>query len=358
LTKQLGIEVTWLDFSASRAKYEFSGHTTAVPANAWGLLKTEVIEGTNKVRFTWEIIKTILRVERGNPQQSIGQWLKTERVDEQVAQLMLDLASTNFFTAEPEKIPSDVYFEYYQKLFRTRKPVSYIEGGWQGLVQELERIILENRGEILKKTKITAVELTTTGFLVRDRKKQEWNVERIIFAVPPREILKMATPTTIQKFVTPHASHKPVEVFVYDLGLQPYIQTPYSYIYDRSHRAFITDLSHYDASLAPKDGQVLQAIAYLEHDRLEDPDYIGHVRKGIEQMLDVHFTDWRERIVAERTIKRAVVQEIKWKMGQGPLATQIPGHAGVAFVGDWCEGTGQLSELAFSSAVSVFNRWT
>lgn len=358
LTKQLGIEVTWLDFSASRAKYEFSGHLTAVPANAWGLLKTEVIEGTNKVRFTWEIIKTILRVERGDPQQSIGQWLKTERVDEQVAQLMLDLASTNFFTAEPEKIPSDVYFEYYQKLFRTRKPVSYIEGGWQGLVQELERIILENHGEILKKTKITAVESTTTGFLVRDRKKQEWNVERIIFAVPPREILKMATPTAIQRFVTPYASHEPVEVFVYDLGLHPYIQTPYSYIYDRSHRAFITDLSHYDASLAPKDGQVLQAIAYLEHDRLEDPDYIGHVRTGIEQMLDVHFTDWRQRIVAERTIKRAVVQEIKWKMGQTPLATHIPDHAGVAFVGDWCEGTGQLSELAFSSAVSVFNRWT
>ncbi|WP_214746428.1 MULTISPECIES: hypothetical protein [unclassified Exiguobacterium] len=44
-------------------------------------------------------------------------------------------------------------------------------------------------------------------------------------------------------------------------------------------------------------------------------------------------------------------------MGQAPLATHIPDHAGVAFVGDWCEGTGQLSELAFSSAVSVFNRW-
>jgi phytoene dehydrogenase-like protein len=99
LTKQLGIEVTWLDFSASLAKYELSCHLTAVAANAWGLLKTEVIEGTKKVRFTWEIIKTILRVERGKPQQSIGQWLKTERVDEQVAQLMLDLASTNFFTA-------------------------------------------------------------------------------------------------------------------------------------------------------------------------------------------------------------------------------------------------------------------
>ena len=357
LIKQLKLDITWLDFSSSKAKYEFAGHLTAAPANAMGLLKTELVEGTDKIRFTWEVVKTMLSIERGEADISIGQWLMQEKVEEDVARLMLDLASSNFFTAEPENIPSSVYFDYYRKLFRTRKPVSYIAGGWQTLIDELERVLRAHGGIIHRKTKITAVEESGVGYRLRDRKKVEWVAKRVILAIPPREMRKMALPQSIQHFIEPYARFEPVEVLVYDIGLSPYIDTPYSYVFDRTHQLFVTDLSHYDASIAPKEGQVLQAVAYLEHGQVDQAAYIEQKAEHIHELLDHHYPGWRDRLVTERTMKRAIVQEIKWKMGQHPLPCFLASEETIAFVGDWCEGDGQLSELSVSSAYTVAREW-
>lgn len=359
IIKQLKLDITWLDFSSAKAKYEFAGHLTAAPANAIGLLKTEVIGGTDKLRFTWEVVKTVLHLEQGDPALSIGQWLVQEKVEADVSRLMLDLASSNFFTAEPENIPSDAYFNYYKKLFRTRKPVSYIAGGWQVLINELERVVMLHDGTIHRKTKITAIEESDTGYRLRDRKKTEWTVDRIVLAIPPREMRKLALPTPIQLFIEPYAQYEPVEVLVYDVGVHPYIKTPFSYVYDRTHQLFVTDLSHYDSSIAPKNGQVLQVVAYLVHDRVGHPDYLSEKVNHIHRLLDQHYAGWREQLVTERTMKRAIVQEIKWKMGQAALPCFLHEEhkEKVAFVGDWCEGEGQLSELSFSSAYTVAEAW-
>lgn len=359
IIKSLKLEITWLDFSSTKAKYEFSGHLTAAPANAIGLLKTEVIGGTDKLRFTWEVVKTVLRLEKGVPELSIGQWLVQEKVEEDVSRLMLDLASSNFFTTEPENIPSVVYFDYYRKLFRTRKPVSYIAGGWQVLIDELERVLQEQGGTIHRKTKITAIEEKEQGYRLRDRKKTEWTVDRVVLALPPRDMRKLALPATVQSFIEPFAQYEPVEVLVYDVGISPYLKTPFSYVYDRVHQLFVTDLSHYDPSIAPKNGQVLQVVAYLAHQEVGNPDYLAEKVKQIHRLLDQHYPQWQERLVVERTMKRAIVQEIKWKMGQTPLPNFMQdGHKEtMAFVGDWCEGEGQLSELSFSSALNVAAEW-
>ncbi|OIN67755.1 hypothetical protein BLD48_02615 [Exiguobacterium sp. KRL4] len=359
IIKTLKLEITWLDFSSTKAKYEFAGHLTAAPANAIGLLKTEVIGGTDKLRFTWEVVKTVLHLERGTPDVSIGQWLAQENVEADVSRLMLDLASSNFFTTEPENIPSVVYFDYYRKLFRTRKPVSYIAGGWQVLITELERVLQENEGTIHRKTKITAIEEIEQRYLLRDRKKDEWTADRVIFALPPRDMRKLALPAPIQSFIEPFAYYEPVEVLVYDVGLSPYIQTPFSYVYDRTHQLFVTDLSHYDPSIAPKNGQVLQVVAYLAHQYVGNPDYLAKKVKQIHRLLDQHYPGWRDQLTVERTMKRAIVQEIKWKMGQIALPCFMNEGTGgtITFVGDWCEGEGQLSELSFSSAYTVATAW-
>ena len=357
LIKQLKLNVTWLDFSSSKAKYEFAGHLTAAPANALGLLKTELVEGTDKVRFTWAVVKTLLSLERGESEVSIGDWLVQEKVEDDVSRLMLDLASSNFFTSEPENIPSSVYFAYYRKLFRTRKPVSYIAGGWQTLIDELERVLTDNGGEIHRKTKITAVEQSGGGYRLRDRQKNEWPAKRVILAIPPREMRKVALPLPIQQFIEPYAQFEPAEALVYDVGISPYIDTPFSYVFDRDHQVFVTDLSHYDASISPKEGQVLQVVAYLDHKQVSQATYIEEKVQHAHDLLDHHYPGWRDRLVTERTMKRAIVQEIKWKMGQRPLPCFLEADTSIAFVGDWCEGEGQLSELSFSSAYTVSREW-
>jgi hypothetical protein len=52
------------------------------------------------------------------------QYVAASLVFEEIKDMMLTLVSSNFFTKEPEKIPSDVFFTYYRRLFHTQKPVS------------------------------------------------------------------------------------------------------------------------------------------------------------------------------------------------------------------------------------------
>ena len=111
-----------------------------------------------RLNLTYKIFKTSLEQKRDILGFRLKTGWKEKRVSEEVQEMMLTLASSNFFTGEPEKIPSDVYFNYYQRLFSTNKPVTYIEGGWQALINEFVRVIEENGGELKTKAKVTTVQ--------------------------------------------------------------------------------------------------------------------------------------------------------------------------------------------------------
>ncbi|MGE5704097.1 MAG: phytoene desaturase family protein, partial [Clostridia bacterium] len=152
--KELGLSIDWRDFQPSKAKYDIGDEVTDVPANIQGLFRTKVLAGLDKLSFTFNILKTMLKLETGHPHLSISKWLEKKEVADDVREMMLTLASSNFFTKEPEAIPSDVFFRYYSRLFLTNKPVAYIGGGWQALIQELVRVIEQHNGAIFTKTKI------------------------------------------------------------------------------------------------------------------------------------------------------------------------------------------------------------
>ena len=49
-------------------------------------------------------------------------------------------------------------------------------------------------------------------------------------------------------------------------ALKDRIDIPYTYIYDKKNKVFITDISYYDESCVPEGGQLLQAISYLNQE--------------------------------------------------------------------------------------------
>lgn len=350
LEKELDIQINWRDFNPDKAKYDIGTDLTDVPVNIKGLFKTKLLKGSDKVKFTFEILKTMTKVEKGNPHISIGKWMLDKQVNDEVREMMLTLASSNFFTRIPEQIPSDVFFEYYSRLFTTQKAVAYIGGGWQALISELERVIKENNGVILTKAKAESV--VTEGSKIKAVQTPQGLIagDEFIFCIPPSDMVKVFEETKISHALQQYASYKPSYVFVYDLGLKNRIDVPYSYIYDKSSRTFITDISYYDETCVPEGGQLLQAIAYLNEEDLGNKEKLDAYQASIENLYDQHFPGWREELVVPRMSKRAVAQQIKWIMDQQPLPIYLPDYRNLFFAGDWCEGQGQLSELSFSSA--------
>jgi len=350
LQKELDLHIDWRDFNPNKAKYDLGDDLTDVPANIQGLFRTRVLHGVEKVKFTFEILKTMLRLETGHPHESIGKWLEKKHVSEEVKEMMLTLASSNFFTREPEVIPSDVFFQYYRRLFTTNKPVAYIGGGWQALIDELVRVIEQNGGTILTKMKVEGVR--TEGDRVRAviTADGELTGDEYIFCIPPKELAKVFQETRIEHLVQHYAAYEPTYVVVYDVGLKTRIDVPYTYIYDKQNNVFITDISYYDHTCVPEGGQLLQATAYLSRADLGNKEAVEQRKAVIENLYDKHFPGWRDELVVPRVSTRAVVQEIKWTMDQQPMPIFFPDYRNLFFAGDWCRGEGQLSELSFTSA--------
>lgn len=349
--KELGIHIDWRDFNPYKAKYDI-GHTiTDMPANVIGLFRTKMLEGLGeRVMFTFQIFKTLLHMETGHPHISIGRWLEEKQVNDDIRELMLSLASSNFFTKEPEKIPSDVFFSYYRRLFVTQKAVSYIGGGWQSLISELVRVLESNGGQIFTKSKVESVETEDDRIVAVVSGENRFVADEFIFAIPPKELVKAFEGTDLQPALQQYAKYEPTCVLVYDVGLQKRIDVPYTYINDPQNKMFITDISYYDPTCVPEGGQLLQATAYLKRSDIGNKEVVEATKKKIEELYDKHFAGWREQLVVPRISQRAVVQEIQWNMNQRPMPLFLPDYRNLFFAGDWCEGQGQVSELSFSSA--------
>ena len=292
-------------------------------------------------------------MEKGHPHMSVGKWMETHGIDPEVKDMMLTLAGSNFFTREPEKIPSDVFFKYYNRLFKTSKAVSYIEGGWQALIEELVRVIDANGGAIRTKAKVDGIEVSG------DQVTAIWfggnmvTADKFIFAIPPRELMKLFTGTRIDHAIQQYAQYNPTFVFVYDVGLKERIDVPYTYIYDTKNKLFVTDISYYDETCVSGGGQLLQATAYMRQSDLGNKSAIEEIKGKIEQIYDRKFAGWREQLVVPRVSQRAIVQEIQCNMTQKGMPIYFMPIRNTFFCGDWCEGEGQLSELSFSSAYKV-----
>jgi len=351
--KELGLSIQWQDFSPSKAKYDMGDEVTDVPANILGLFRTKVMGGLDKVSFTFNILKTMLKLESGHPHLSIEKWLEQKNTPDDVREMMLTLASSNFFTKEPEKIPSDVFFRYYSRLFLTNKPVAYIGGGWQALINEFVRVIENNNGAIHTKTKIVSVTHENDRITGVHTEEDSFTADKFILCIPPKELEKIMTGTKVEGLVKHYAQYDPTYVMVYDIGLKKRIESPYTYIYDKQNNMFITDISYYDTSCTPEGGQLLQATAYLRQSDMGNKEVLEEYKAKIEQMYDKHFPGWREELVVPRVSQRAVVQEIKWNMHQQPMPVFFPEYRNLYFAGDWCQGQGQLSELSFSSSLTV-----
>jgi len=351
--RELGLRIDWQDFNPTKAKYDTGNDLTAVPANVQGLFQTKLLTAYEKVLFTFEILKTLLKMETGHPHLSIQKWMEKKGVNEDVKEMMLTLASSNFFTREPEKIPSDVFFTYYRRLFTTNKPVSYIGGGWQALINEFVRVIETHNGTILTKCKAESVKTDGERIVAVVTPEAEFTGDEFIFCIPPKEMVKVFAETHLAHAVAQYAEYEPTVVVVYDVGLKERIDVPYSYIYDKQNNIFITDISYYDKTCVPEGGQLLQATAYLRQSEVGNKEVAEERKRQIENLYDKHFPGWREKLVVPRVSTRAVVQEIKWTMTQQAMPIFLPDYRNLFFAGDWCQGQGQLSELSFSSALEV-----
>lgn len=341
-----------------KVMYEKGEQLTPAPLDFVNLMKTDILTMMQKVRFVGEITAIIANIHQLKNYATLGDYLAESGADEDVKELWEHLVCSNFFITpeDARRVPGTVISTYYHNLFLSNRPVNYVLGSWAVITNQLRsKTEQSGRWSIALQEGVDGIRYEQGKYVLKTKAREEM-FDRIIFAMPVQQVVKLLRGTPWEPFLEPYENNTATEVMVYDVGLSQVVARPFSYISDMNSKMFISDVSATDYTLVPEGGQLLQGIAYLN----EESDDAGGDRKAyleertakMEALFDRHYPGWRDCVAVKRVSKKAMVQSVKNVASNRLLPNRIESMP-FYFCGDGCEGKGELAERAFSSARAV-----
>lgn len=361
LEQELQLSFSSKQVDKRKVMYEKNNQLSAAPLDFVNLVKTGLLSAMQKVRFAGEITAIIAQIHKLKQYATLGDYLAESDADETIKELWEHLVCSNFFITpeDARKVPGAVISEYYQNLFLSNRPVNYILGSWAVITNQLkDKIERSGRWSIALREGVEALRYDNGRFLLTT-KTREMSFDKVVFAMPVQQAVKLLAGTAWEPFMAPYANNTPTEVMVLDVGLDKVVARPFSYISDMDNKMFITDVSATDGTLTPEQGQLLQAVAYMHDREFADEEarkaYLDERMAQMEALFDKHYPGWREAVVVKRMSKKAMVQSVKHIEGNVMLPVSVE-SVPFYFCGDGCEGKGELAERAFSSAREAAGR--
>ncbi|WP_211350030.1 FAD-dependent oxidoreductase [Paenibacillus anaericanus] len=338
--------------------YAKHGHLTPAPLDFVNILKTNVLKPFEKIRFVAEIAAVVANIHQLKNYKTLGEYLDHSHASADVKELWEHLVSSNFFIApkDARKVSGEVIAEYYHNLFLSHKPVNYILGSWATITDQLiEKINHNEHWDIALKEGVESITQENGKYLLNTKTRQGLVFDQVIFAMPSQQVIKLLEGSSWLPFFEPYRNNTSTEVMVYDVGFSKVVSRPFHYISDMDNKIFISDVSATDHTVAPPTGQLLQGIAYLNDDCMDDEqrkEYLEGKTQKMEALFDQYYPDWREFVEVKRVSKKAMVSSVK-NIHENRLVPSQIAEVPFLFCGDGCEGKGELAERAFSSGRNV-----
>ncbi|MFD0692824.1 FAD-dependent oxidoreductase [Paenibacillus sp. GCM10027628] len=354
MEKELGLSFSSKQVDKRKVVYAKNNQLTPAPLDAINLLKTDLLSTVQKVRFVGEIAAIIANIHNLKNYATLADYLAESNADEDVKELWEHLVCSNFFIApeDARKVSGAVISEYYHNLFLSSKPVNYVLGSWAVITNQLkQKMTSTGRWEIALQEGVDSLRYADKKFILQT-KNRETAFDKVIFAMPVQQVVKLLKGTAWEPFLSPYESNTATEVMVYDIGLSRVVARPFSYISDMDNKLFISDVSATDHTLVPEGGQLLQGIAYLSDNFDNDEErkeYLDRKTVQMEALFDKHYPGWRDVTAVKRVSKKAMVSSVKNIATNNLLPTRVE-NVPFYFCGDGCTGKGELAERAFSSA--------
>lgn len=357
LEKELGLSFSSKQVDKRKVMYAKMDKITPAPLDFVNIMKTEILNPMEKMRFVGEIAAIIGHIHQLKNYETLGDYLAESNASEEVKELWEHLVCSNFFIApeDARKVPGPVISDYYHNLFLSQRPVNYILGSWAVITNQLkQKIESSRRFEIALQESVDNIRYENKQYILKT-KNRELTFDRVIFAMPVQQVTKLLKNTPWEPFLAPYENNTATEVMVYDIGLSRVVAKPFHYISDMNNKMFISDVSATDHTLVPENGQLLQGIAYL-NDNFEDENerkaYLEEKVQLMEALFDRYYPGWREAIAVKRMSKKAMVASVKNIATNRLLPTRIE-SVPFYFCGDGCNGKGELAERAFFTAREV-----
>lgn len=351
ISDQLALDLDIIPFDPDKVKYEINNELTSSPAHLKGIFTTELLSGLGKFDFLKSLAHLFLAETSDLGETSFGEWMDLQHYREEVRTLLKTLATSNFFTGDPEQLRASQVIHFYQKMFYSRVPVSYMKGTWKQLIAKLEQSLLKHGGNIHFKSALQKIAIQGGKIQYLEFKESKESADYYVFAIPPEALDKAVDGTPIGDIFKPYIDALPTKVTILDIGFADAYDTGWPYIFDVNEQLAITIPSYYDPNIVPHGGQLLQTLAYLKPEDYGNRDHLEKRKGQLEDFVEQYFPDWKNRALVKRYVGETLVQRIQSRVGQKAVPVKIEAVDNMLCCGDWCESKEELSEISLDTAM-------
>jgi phytoene dehydrogenase-like protein len=342
--RELGVSYKGRKPTASGAVGFCNGQAHALPGGFFSLLTTSLFGVSAKIE-TARLLGTLAKVDsRPLLTTTVTDWLQSQIRHAEVRALIAALVRVATYTNDPDRMSAGTAIAQVQGALGGG--VSYLNGGWQTLVDGL--IDAATRAGVTIESGARVVRIDTTGMPAiqfADGTSASCNAA-IIAASPAVAAELLPASETLNQWA---ARTIPVRAACLDLGLSRLPRPRAFFALGIDRPTYFSVHSAY-ASLAPEGGATIHVAKYLP----SQPTDAKADERELEGVLDAMQPGWRDVVVARRFLPNMIASNALPTAASGG----IPGRPGPALddvrnvyiAGDWVGPVGHLADACFASA--------
>jgi phytoene dehydrogenase-like protein len=340
---QLGVSFTGKPPTSPYFFAESGGCLYPMPTTTFGLLRSNLLGFSDKIALARAL--SGLGSDRALDSTPASTWIDSA-VTGRARAFLSALVRVSSYAADLTLLSAGAAVRQLKRV--QSKGVTYVDGGWQSLVSELERVAREHRVDLR----------TDAGVRRLIRQEGAWKVEMdgreplvahaVVLAVSPR----VAHALLPDSAALAHAAEAsvPIHAACLDVVLRR-LPNPHHHFTLGFDRADYLSLHSAFARLAPEGAAIFHVARYLRGDEGKADD-AARVRGELEGLLSRAQQGWEDNVLYTRFLPRMVVANAM------PLATnagrrapvQVTDASGVLCCGDWVGDQGMLLDAAVASA--------
>jgi phytoene dehydrogenase-like protein len=327
------------------------GTLHALPADPLTMLKTDLLDLGGK----WELLRWFAGLPRLNAAEfgrvSVQEWIRRTIRRPAVRQLVSAVARTAVYSAALDQVSADVLIVKLQ--LQLKHGITYIDGGWQTLVDGLRRVAEQAGARSVSDTRVVAVEHQDGA--VRRVRLDDGGLVRagaVILATSPQDAVRLVDGGAYPALRRIVDGLVPAQIACLDVALRRLPDPRHPIVQDLERPRFLTTQSRF-VDIAPEGGALIHTFKQLDPEHSTDP----HAdERELEDLLDTVQPGWREVLVKRIYLPRIDASGMLPTAQAGGYAgrpgPRVPGLANLYLAGDWI-GDGFLADASLGSARQV-----
>jgi phytoene dehydrogenase-like protein len=232
------------------------------------------------------------------------EWVESQTDDPAVRRFANALGTINSYTRPAADLDAAWLLGHFQRVLFAKDSVGYMSGGFGSMYNIFIDELRATSGELITGARVDRLETDGAGRIVAAiTADARYEADAFVCTLPPQDATAIAPDgSALRAEMERWAGLDDVRALCMDLGFSRKVRDDLALVFDIERDLYYSVHSYTTPDLAPPDGQLLHAMAYLSSEEAADPTLLQRRKDELVAGLDLHFPGWRDAIAVERTL--------------------------------------------------------